>query len=260
MQGAPAKDKKRFVAIVMALMYAVVRVRVDGLFTVGYLSTKCANPTRDDEHALDHALRYFNATIDMEMEFKPESLEVHAWVDASFMLHPDKKGQTGVAIRIGKHGPCVSARSSKQKMITTSSTDSEVLSAFEAMPQITIARQLIEAFGYDTTPILHQDNKSAITMMHNGQGSAKHTKHFDMRLQFLKEAISNGEIELEYTPTEEMVADMLTKPMSGRSFDTYVKALMGKELRGKAAYSALGGGAHVRAARDSVGWRRLNSA
>ena len=57
---------------------------------------------------------------------------------------------------------------------------------------------------------IYSDNQSAITIMYSNQMHA-HTKHFDIRLYFLRDTIENKKVTLEYLPTEQMVADILTK-------------------------------------------------
>ncbi len=43
-------------------------------------------------------------------------------------------------------------------------------------------------------------------------------KHIKVRFFWLKDLINEGLIELIYTPTEELVADILTKPLNGEKF------------------------------------------
>ena len=38
-------------------------------------------------------------------------------------------------------------------------------------------------------------------------------KHIYVKIHFVREALSNSSIELIYCPTEQMVADLLTKPI-----------------------------------------------
>ena len=40
------------------------------------------------------------------------------------------------------------------------------------------------------------------------------TKHIDIRHHFIRDKVELGEIELQYCPTEDMVADVLTKALS----------------------------------------------
>jgi len=66
--------------------------------------------------------------------------------------------------------------------------------------------------------VIEQDNQSAIQMMERGKTTNPLSKHINVRYFFIKDRIDNGEIILEYVPTEEMVADVLTKPLQGAQF------------------------------------------
>jgi hypothetical protein len=56
------------------------------------------------------------------------------------------------------------------------------------------------------------DNQSAITIAYSNQQRAR-TKHFDIRLYFIRDNIESGKISIEYLSTDEMIADLLTKPL-----------------------------------------------
>jgi hypothetical protein len=76
--------------------------------------------------------------------------------------------------------------------------------------------------------LIYQDNKSAMLLERNGKASSsKRTKHINVRYFFVKDKIAKGEIELEHCPTEEMWADMNTKPRQGRAFIVFRSMLMG---------------------------------
>ena len=223
---APKQQQIRFVAAVMALMYAAVRVRFDILFAVAILSQKCKAPTLQNVADLEHLERYINRTVSKGITLDTDSLDIHVWADASFMLHPDKKGQTGVAVTLGEKGPCIAPKSSKTKMLASSSTGAETISCYESTPLLRMASGLMKAFGHPSLPSMRQDNQSAIAMMETGRGTGKHTKHFDLRLKILQEMIQNNEFATVYTPTETMLADVFTKPMTGKKYKTYMDALM----------------------------------
>ena len=57
-------------------------------------------------------------------------------------------------------------------------------------------------------------------------GSFKRAKHIKVRYFWLKDLIDEEEIELQYIPSEELVADLLTKAITGAKF----KYLRGKRL------------------------------
>ncbi|RWS06056.1 Copia protein-like protein, partial [Dinothrombium tinctorium] len=42
--------------------------------------------------------------------------------------------------------------------------------------------------------------------------------HIDIRHHFIREKVDSGLVEIEYMPSEEMIADILTKPLPGPRF------------------------------------------
>ena len=66
---------------------------------------------------------------------------------------------------------------------------------------------------------IFEDNQSAIQMSKNPQFHGR-AKHIAIKFHFIRELVSNGTVKLQYCPTEEMIADMLTK---GLSHDRFVK-------------------------------------
>ncbi len=88
------------------------------------------------------------------------------------------------------------------------------------MPKMLWSLYCMDSQGYDTEIIeLYQDNKSAELLMKKGRFlSRKKTKHIKSKFFFIKDRIGDGEIRVIYPPTEEMWADILTKPLQGKAF------------------------------------------
>ena len=61
--------------------------------------------------------------------------------------------------------------------------------------------------------IIYEDNQRAIALANNPEHHAQ-TKHIDIQYHFVRDCIENRKVKLEYCPTEDMVADALTKPMA----------------------------------------------
>ena len=68
--------------------------------------------------------------------------------------------------------------------------------------------------------ILAADNQRAIALSKN-YGFHERTKHFGIRHHFIREKVLAGEIQLKYCPTNEMVADMLTKALGRIIFEKF---------------------------------------
>jgi hypothetical protein len=59
---------------------------------------------------------------------------------------------------------------------------------------------------------------STIALIEKGRPASERTRHINIRYFFIKDKIQSGDLELKYLPTEEMVADILTKPLQGELF------------------------------------------
>jgi hypothetical protein len=77
--------------------------------------------------------------------------------------------------------------STKQKLNTRSSTETDIVGAHDFMPAICWTRYFMKAQGYGVKDnVLFQDNKSSILLEKNGKASrSKRTKHINIRYFFI---------------------------------------------------------------------------
>jgi hypothetical protein len=108
----------------------------------------------------------------------------------------------------------------KMKLNTQSLTKRELVGADMYMPEMLWMQYSIQSQGYDMKTIqLYQDNKSTQPLMKNGQfSSGKKTKHNRAKFFFIKDRIDSRDIRVVHCLTEEMWADVLTKPLQGKGF------------------------------------------
>jgi hypothetical protein len=60
---------------------------------------------------------------------------------------------------------------------------------------------------------------SAMLLEKNGRASAsKQSRHMNIRYFFIADQAKNGELQIEYCPTEKMIGDFFTKPLQGAQF------------------------------------------
>ena len=75
--------------------------------------------------------------------------------------------------------------------------------------------------------ILHQDNQSSMRLLINGPlSSLKRTKHIKAKFFLTEDKIEDGDVELDYYPTELMWIDMHIKPKQGTPFRLNQSMLM----------------------------------
>jgi hypothetical protein len=137
------------------------------------------------------------------------------YVDSSFAVHPDYKSQTGMVMTMGDGA--IETMSRKQKLKMRSSTHSELVGAGDASTMILWTMNFMETQGYLINDnILLQDNKSAILLETNGSQSAgKQSRALNVKYFFLADQVAKKKIRFLYCPTDEMVADYMTKPLQG---------------------------------------------
>ncbi|TPX57653.1 hypothetical protein PhCBS80983_g03711 [Powellomyces hirtus] len=64
---------------------------------------------------------------------------------------------------------------------------------------------------------IYEDNQGCIALARNPTSHAR-TKHIDIRHHFIREAIANQHVDLEYCPTKDVAADLLTKSLPSPQF------------------------------------------
>jgi hypothetical protein len=97
--------------------------------------------------------------------------------------------------------------------------------------------QLLRDIGYAQyleespwTVNLLGDNQSSLALIRNSQ-IHKRLKYIDIYYHNIRDRQSHGQIKIEYVPTDKMIADGLTKPLAGLTFEKYV-SLLGLRMSG----------------------------
>ena len=212
------EDQKTFFSTVYQLLYLAKRIRFDILAPVSFLTTRVQQPDQDDYLKLQRVLKYINRTRHQKLTIQMDgSYKVEIAIDASYGVHPDMKSHGGAVITLGKGA--VWSRSYKIKLNTKSSTESEYVAVSDNLGEALHLREFLLAQGYACPPVLlRQDNMSTIQMLKNGRGSSLGTRHISIRYFWIRDRIETGDLIVEHLPTEDMVADVLTKPITGAPY------------------------------------------
>ncbi len=149
------------------------------------------------------------------------------YVNASFAVHPNMRSHTGGVFTMGRGFPINS--STKQKLNTQSSAESELVAVDNMMPIVLWTWYFLMAQGYEVTEnLLLQDNKSSMLLERDGKASSgKRTRHINIRYFFVTDRVNMKEVEIKWCPTKDMVADFMTKPLQGSHFRRLRDLIMG---------------------------------
>ena len=220
---------EKFHSVVAKLLYITKRARPDIEPTVAYLCTRVSRSDENDLNKLRRVLQFLKHTIEDVRTIGVEDglKSLRTWVDASHAIYDDMKGQTGGCMSYGLG--IIHGRSSKQKLNTKSTTESEVVGVSEYLPYNIWTINFMKAQGYDIQDnVMYQDNQSAMKMEINGRNSCTgNSRHIDIKFFFVKDRVDKKEIKIEYCPTEQMLADYFTKPLQGTLFVKMRNIIMG---------------------------------
>ena len=214
-------EEKRGVhhTFVMKNMFLVKRGRMDVLPGVTFLSSRVKKPNLGDWKKLVRLLGFLKRTKDDVLTLDADDHPSLYWmIDASFRVHPDMKSHTGGISTLGKGA--IIADSTKQKANSRSSIVAEMKGIDDEIGKVEWVRRIIEAQGFKiASNIIFQDNTSAMKLEINGKASSsKRTRHFDIRLFYVKDLVDRREVSIVYCPTDAMIADYMTKPTVGAKF------------------------------------------
>ena len=222
------EKKDIFHHIVAKLLFVAKRGRPDIDLAISYLCGRVDRSTTEDWGKLRRLLHYLNGTAEMSrIMCMDDKNELRTWVDASYGTHEDMKGHTGALMSLG--GGIVHHKSSKQRINTKNSTESELIGASDYVAYTIWLKRFLKEQGIKLKEnIFYQDNESAIKLASNEFGpKSEKSRHIKIRYFFIRDLIKREKIELRHCKTEKMLADFFTKPVQGGLFKTLRDQIMG---------------------------------
>jgi hypothetical protein len=124
----------------------------------------------------------------------------------------------------------VSYSSKKQSSVALSTTVLEYMTLLHALKELIWLLRFLTEISYDISNqnIIYTDNQGAIALAHNSEHHAR-TKHVNIQYHFVRNCVEDGTTRLEYCPTEDMVADDLTKAL-GPEWHRKLARMMGMRV------------------------------
>lgn len=231
--------KSLYGEIVGSLLYLSTHTRPDLSYPVGVLSRFVSQPTDVHFNALKRVLRYLRGTWDHGLLFRFQTEEqeqgVKTYSEADFRefgverhqvlkLFSDadlagdlsnRKSTSGMLVTM--NGCPILWGSKLQQVVATSTMEAEYISAAMAVKEALWMRKLLgDFFGRVPRMLLYCDNQSAlIHMKQRTAGAPGRSKHIDIQYHFIRNRYLRQEIDLEFVPTDQQKADMLTKALAG---------------------------------------------
>jgi hypothetical protein len=113
----------------------------------------------------------------------------------------------------------ISWSNKKQKSFALSIAEAMYMATCEACREAVWLRKLIFDL-FDQTPestTIYCDNRTCIRLSEHPVFHER-SKHIEIKYYFIRDKVQEGEVKLEYIPTDEQTANILTKPLSRIKF------------------------------------------
>lgn len=218
-------NNESYRSLVGSLLYVAVSTRPDICVSTSLLGRKVEKPTNRDWTEAKRVLRYLKATKGLRFHLGSTKQSLECFVDADWAGNEDdRKSNSGFLIKYG--GGLISWGTRKQSCVALSSTEAEFVALAEGCQELLWTRKLMaEIKEEQKDPItVWEDNQSCIKMVESDR-IERRSKHIDTKHAFTKDLRLQGIIDLRYLPTEDMEADLMTKPLERIKLEKHRKAI-----------------------------------
>ena len=223
--------KLPFRELVGALNYLATGTRPDISYAVSYLGQFNNCFGRDHWTAAKRVLRYLKGTLHIGISYRASDNKMKGYVDADWGNNKDdRRSFTGFVFCF--NGSPVSWESKKQRTVALSSTEAEFMAMTEAVKETLYFRRLFEELGMEKLLdiSIYNDNMGALKLAENPVLHNR-SKHIDLRFHFIREAVHEKLVRVEYLDTNSMLTDILTKGLAVPRLRQLVAEMGLREIR-----------------------------
>lgn len=193
-----------------SLLYIAMVSRPDIAMAVGNLCRYVEEPTEREWKAVKRVIRYLASTIDKKLRLSSnDKLKLECFVDSDWAGDKnDRKSTSDYVFRLGK-----------QTSVAMSSSEAEYIAASHASKELLWCRQLLKDMNISAHDpiIINEDNQGCICLIESDRNGAR-TKHIDVSYHHIRDLREKRIIEMRYCSSDDMLADLLTKPLAKERF------------------------------------------
>ncbi|KAL6344223.1 hypothetical protein AAG906_035448 [Vitis piasezkii] len=190
-------------------------------FAVNKVCQFMHHPSDVHWQAVKRILRYLKGTSHFGLFLQPSyNFNITCYTDADWASCPDDRCSTsGYCLFLASN--LVSWSSSKQKVVSHSSTESEYRGVANGAAEIAWTESLLRELFITPTrpPLILCDNINATYLAANPILHAR-TKHVEIDYHFVLERVLQRSLSVQFTPSGDQLADCMTKPLSTQRFIT----------------------------------------
>ncbi|KAJ9553104.1 hypothetical protein OSB04_017149 [Centaurea solstitialis] len=218
-----------YASAIGSIMYAMLCTRPDVAYSVSVTSRYQQNPGEPHWVVVKNILKYLRRTKDMFLVFggSEDEISVTGYSDASFQTDRDDfRSQSGYVFTL--NGGTISWKSSRQDTIADSTTEAEYIAASDAAKEAVWLRNFLSdlrVVASVSRPIdIFCDNSGAVAQAKEPREHHK-SRHVLRKYHLIREIIGRGDVRICKIPTEDNVADPLTKPLARVKHEAHANSI-----------------------------------
>ena len=243
--GSMCVERWSYASVVGMMMYLASNSRPDIAFAVHQCARFAHAPKRSHEQALKRIARYLKATRDKGMILRPtEDLTLDLYADADFAGLWNAKdandptcvrSRTGYLVTLG--GTPLLWSSKLQTEIALSTCEAEYIALSTAMRELIPLRRLVkevaESLKIDRSELtkvstVWEDNNAALILAKaEYPNMMPRSKHIAVKYHWFRSHLQEGEIEIKRIDTTVQKADIFTKGLARKEFESKRAMIMG---------------------------------
>ena len=225
-----------YLSVVGSLLHVANCVRCDVSTAVGILARHSMTPGPAHVRAVKRCIQYLYETSTLGITYtcpkKSDEVNVpkiyaqgrhpldngknrlQVFADSDYAFDETRRSTMGSVIMM--NGGPVSWSSVLAKTVATSTCEAEVHAAVDAVKDAVHVRQMLsdlELMSPDYTIRVEEDNAACIAQAESGLRHVRKAKHYEVKLRFLQQHVVEKNVQFNYCPTGEQLADFFTKPL-----------------------------------------------
>jgi len=230
-----------------SLNFATTVTRPDAAKASSILAEFMHNPSPKHIDAADHALLYLYGTKSLAIEFSAERTTIEAIIkelpapdldkddldhfqassDAAF-ADDTKTRRSSEGYLFKLFGGPIDWRASKQRTVTTSTTEAELLALSSAAKEALWWKRFFHSIDLDLDHelVLQCDNRQTVGALQKDSNLLRtKLRHIDIHNHWLRQEVRDARISVQWVPTTDMPADGLTKPLPRQRHEAFIHQL-----------------------------------
>ncbi|XP_055601451.1 uncharacterized protein LOC129750515 [Uranotaenia lowii] len=207
-----AAEKKP--SLIGGLLHVAANTRPDIATSVGILWRSVSSPTQADWTEAKRVLRYLKSTMDHELVLGSGQHKLEAYSNADWASDAaSRKSNTGYMFLLSGGPICWASK--RQTCVALSSTEAKYVALAECCQELVWIKRLLRDFNIH----IHQptrifgDNQACIKQLQSTRINNR-SKHVDTKYHYVRSLYEDGTITVSYCSSEDMVADILIKPLA----------------------------------------------